>query len=342
MAFLSKCPGMGAGDAGAGAGAEDPNAPVKLLFSEHTPARFVGVPVEDLPRALLLHRNQTVYALVIEAFTALLSLPLGATRGGVAKIAAGINVFLLAISLLGLWATVKFRYLWVFAHAILVVGLFFLFVFFVILTAAVAEGNKSGDGGGEDLILLVVFVFITVDLVVGYLTYKFSGALSAYKAQVERGEIGNLVSDFIHISQNENENENENESNNNSHSGRDIEAGNAKVKNSTSEWGDSSAHAAVDAVVVADKRVKLQRAASSLEVPDSFICSITCCVMEEPVTLSDGHTYEKAAITRWLSNHDTSPLTGAVLGNKMFVPNHALRNAIEEVMSKRKTTVEHK
>merc|ERR1711907_547281 len=94
-------------------------------------------------------------------------------------------------------------------------------------------------------------------------------------------------------------------------------------------WGDENT--VTNAVVVEDKRAQLKRAASSLEVPDSFLCPITCCVMEDPVTLSDGHTYEKAAINRWLSDHNTSPLTGATLGNKMFVPNHALRNAIDEV-----------
>jgi hypothetical protein len=50
--------------------------------------------------------------------------------------------------------------------------------------------------------------------------------------------------------------------------------------------------------------------------------------MSDPVTDTNGHSYEKAAIKEWLSNHDTSPVTGALLSHKTVVPNHSLRNAI--------------
>lgn len=42
-----------------------------------------------------------------------------------------------------------------------------------------------------------------------------------------------------------------------------------------------------------------------------------------------GHSYERRAIQAWLQNHDTSPITGALLSSKTRVPNHALRNLIE-------------
>jgi hypothetical protein len=31
----------------------------------------------------------------------------------------------------------------------------------------------------------------------------------------------------------------------------------------------------------------------------SFVCPITSCVMTDPVTALDGHTYERSAIERW-------------------------------------------
>ena len=49
-----------------------------------------------------------------------------------------------------------------------------------------------------------------------------------------------------------------------------------------------------------------------------------------PVSTCDGHTYEKAAIERWLRSKRTSPLTGAPLRSLVLIPNHALRNLIEE------------
>ena len=54
--------------------------------------------------------------------------------------------------------------------------------------------------------------------------------------------------------------------------------------------------------------------------------------MSDPVILtSDGHTYERSAITNWFKNNSTSPMSGEVIGeNCMLIPNHALRNAIAE------------
>ena len=37
--------------------------------------------------------------------------------------------------------------------------------------------------------------------------------------------------------------------------------------------------------------------------PNEFLCPITCELMEEPVTIADGHSYERVAIERWLQVH---------------------------------------
>eukprot|EP01051_Picozoa_sp_SAG22_P007775 SAG22_NODE_560_length_9102_cov_54.310785_2_plen_160_part_00 len=63
---------------------------------------------------------------------------------------------------------------------------------------------------------------------------------------------------------------------------------------------------------------------------DSFLCPVTVEIMREPVVCADGHSYERAAITRWFQDHDTSPATGLPLAHTNLVPNHSLRNAIEE------------
>jgi hypothetical protein len=52
--------------------------------------------------------------------------------------------------------------------------------------------------------------------------------------------------------------------------------------------------------------------------------------MHDPVVLSDGHTYERRHIERWLQEHSTSPVSNEELQQKAVFPNHALRNAIEE------------
>ena len=63
--------------------------------------------------------------------------------------------------------------------------------------------------------------------------------------------------------------------------------------------------------------------------PLDFICPITLERMRNPVMCADGHTYERYAIERWLSDKSTSPLSGALLEDTSVTPNHALRSAIE-------------
>lgn len=65
-------------------------------------------------------------------------------------------------------------------------------------------------------------------------------------------------------------------------------------------------------------------------VPSSFLCPITAQVMVEPVVASDGHTYEKIAIEKWLQHRGTSPMTNLTLSNHALMPNYCVRSAIQE------------
>lgn len=64
--------------------------------------------------------------------------------------------------------------------------------------------------------------------------------------------------------------------------------------------------------------------------PPSFYCPISQQVMHDPVVVSDGHTYERRHIERWLQERNTSPVSNEELPQKAVFPNHALRNAISE------------
>ncbi len=66
-------------------------------------------------------------------------------------------------------------------------------------------------------------------------------------------------------------------------------------------------------------------------VPNELMCPITLCVMTDPVLAMDGHTYERAAIERWLRARRTSPRTGAPLPSRQLVPNHAIRALIADL-----------
>lgn len=62
--------------------------------------------------------------------------------------------------------------------------------------------------------------------------------------------------------------------------------------------------------------------------PESY-CPITHQMMHEPVLASDGVTYERAAIERWLAQNVTSPMTNTPLTSTDLIPNRALRSIIE-------------
>ena len=64
------------------------------------------------------------------------------------------------------------------------------------------------------------------------------------------------------------------------------------------------------------------------EMPQEFYDCITCEVMLEPVITSDGHSYDRNSIARWLEKRDTSPITGEKLAQKKLTLNHSLRSSI--------------
>ncbi len=66
-------------------------------------------------------------------------------------------------------------------------------------------------------------------------------------------------------------------------------------------------------------------------------CPITLVVMNDPVIASDGHTYERSAITKWIREHGKSPQTNQFMRVKDLVPNRAIRSLIEEHLAKNPT-----
>ena len=69
------------------------------------------------------------------------------------------------------------------------------------------------------------------------------------------------------------------------------------------------------------------------DIPDMFLCPITQDVMHDPVIASDGHTYEREAIEKWLKNgRNVSPMTNAPMTSSVLLPNHNLKSAISTYM----------
>lgn len=65
---------------------------------------------------------------------------------------------------------------------------------------------------------------------------------------------------------------------------------------------------------------------------DEFLCPITYELLREPVVGSDGHTYERDAIEKWLKTKNISPRNGEVMLNNI-ITNLNLKKLIQDLIS---------
>ena len=68
----------------------------------------------------------------------------------------------------------------------------------------------------------------------------------------------------------------------------------------------------------------------TVDMPNNFICPITHKIIEDPVITCDGYSYERIAITHWLTIRRTNPVTNEPLVNINLIPNHSLRGSITD------------
>ena len=72
------------------------------------------------------------------------------------------------------------------------------------------------------------------------------------------------------------------------------------------------------------------------EIPKHLQCPITLSLMKDPVTASDGQTYEKEAIEKWMkNNNNSSPFTRKPITS--INPNFAIKNLCEQFMLSNET-----
>lgn len=62
-------------------------------------------------------------------------------------------------------------------------------------------------------------------------------------------------------------------------------------------------------------------------------CPITQCLMSDPVKVSDGHSYERAAMEQWLLTHNTSPLTNLALTDGSLRADNETHRKVERIVA---------
>eukprot|EP01050_Picozoa_sp_SAG11_P020528 SAG11_NODE_3474_length_2426_cov_1.681564_2_plen_376_part_00 len=82
-------------------------------------------------------------------------------------------------------------------------------------------------------------------------------------------------------------------------------------------------------IIAAESRCSSPLAAS--DDLSAFICPITHAVMRDPVVDSEGNSYERAAIEKWLRSHGSSPVTRSPLCGADLRPNRALKDMVARV-----------
>ena len=324
---------------------------VELLKPAYLPPAVYGIPPHALSPSLKALRNRIVYACVLEAVFCLLSVPLGAVRGGIGRMNAGINLVLFFCSLVGLNGALRFNKIHVLLHWLLVSGLVGAFALFVSLSVLFGSSTASGNW-----IIVVVYIFLCVDLAIAWESRRFQIALSGLQAeQAAAGMLGGGVggggqgqqggaargggggaaggADGQRLF-------------GNSHgggTGGGRGGGGGVAQPTIAALGrEELAIAVAQPVVSQQQREQRQHEqqqaqlpaailADAADVPDEFLCPITREVMNEPVVCADGHTYERDSIREWFRSHRTSPKTNTVLPHKQLVPNHALRSQIGDM-----------
>lgn len=91
-------------------------------------------------------------------------------------------------------------------------------------------------------------------------------------------------------------------------------------------------------VQVDDKLEKEIVSTGGSNMLDCFTCPLTREIFRDPVILSDGFTYEREAIKKWLDlGNRRSPMTNVELTNLELVPNNVIKQALQELANKQKT-----
>lgn len=257
-------------------------APVAPLFAPQMRnglLRRLGTSAEHVPRELVVKRNYAIYAIILEIIFCIGCLPLGATRGGLARASAIVNAITLVMACIGFRAVLSLDNPKILAHWLLIFSLCGLFLVYVVIGAALH--------GEEIWIVSILLLFVLTDLFAAMSTFRLFFSVHTFLKEQEA-------------------------------------RGGAATQNGA---GSASAAGAVDgADGVEDAPV--QRQLSFPDAPKGYCCQITHCIMRDPVFATDGFTYEREAIEKWLKSHKTSPMTNLPLESKTLIPNKSLKSEI--------------
>ncbi|PIA32429.1 hypothetical protein AQUCO_04500199v1 [Aquilegia coerulea] len=70
---------------------------------------------------------------------------------------------------------------------------------------------------------------------------------------------------------------------------------------------------------------------TTFTIPDEYRCPVSLDLMQDPVIVASGHTYDRSSIAQWInSGHHSCPKSGQKLIHMALIPNYALKSLIHQ------------
>ncbi|GMH66136.1 hypothetical protein TL16_g12682 [Triparma laevis f. inornata] len=257
----------------------------------------------SLPVEIIAMRNVLIRWIQFELAETFAALSFGFVRTGIAKTSLFLNILLLSVAGVGLYAVLCVSPLLIAFHAITLGSLCVLFGLYIFMIAA------SGDESWW--LLMAIFAFITVDYVVAWKAIKFLRLLMKYDKTLT--EDSPLL--MVQMSRARNAS-----NNNNNNSGGGGGGGGTNGGGRAQTYANS----------VESQMLQIENF-DTTDAPNQFMCPISLSLMVDPVVAMDGHTYERMNIENWFKTKKTSPLTRAKMKTQL-IPNQALKSQIQEYL----------
>ena len=253
------------------------------------------VPVVNLPLSLKQSRAALISCIQLNLVETVLSFATFAIkRGGSVKVMGSFNIIFIAFCAIGLHGALALKPMWIVFHSATLTALIGLFLGYMILLALI--------GSAEWWLIIIVAGFTVTDLISARFGIKLTMDLIAFEKQVDSDPSFLLQPEGV-------------------------------VPAPVPESLLRTAFAVSSSAAVSPRKMTYSEAALSerkttvkrleelnllADAPVTFKCPITQCLMVDPVILSDGQTYEREGIERWLQTKKVSPVTNLRLGPNLF------------------------
>jgi hypothetical protein len=112
-------------------------------------------------------------------------------------------------------------------------------------------------------------------------------------------------------------------------SGYTGSAGYTGYTGSAGYTGYTGSNSIIHSDIIENENMQIDDDIDYTDAPSDMLCPITCEIMKDPVICSDGNTYERKAIERWLLTNNKSPSTNLPLVNKTLIPNVFAKRVID-------------